>query len=149
MNRFSDSLTRAMLRNLFLMDRDHLRDTYGSETGSGDQHRRKRAQQLVELQPSCRTQTWRAEQLRRRLEARPQHTKRAAESQFESYPRVGNSNSADYYVTRMCKEGAVSSARKPDPAMREGQPDAVLMQLCEPSTRQLLDMCLKRQCSSV
>ena len=24
---------------------------------------------------------------------------------------------------------------KPDPGMREGQPDAVLMQLCEPSTR--------------
>ena len=124
-------------------------DTVGSESGSGDQHRRKRAQQLVELQLSCRTQTWRAEQLRRRLEARPQHIKRAEECQFESYPRVADSNSAEYDVTRMCKEGAKCSARKPDPAMREGQPDAVRMQLCEPSTRQSLNMWLKRQCSSV
>ena len=123
-------------------------DTVGSESGSGDQHRRTRAQQLVELQLSCRTQTWRAEQLRRRLEARAQHIKRAGESQFESCPRVADRNSAEYDVTRMCK-GAVSSARKPDPAMREGQPDAVLMQLCEPSTRQPLDMWLEGQCSSV
>ena len=124
-------------------------DTVESESGSGDQHRRKRAQQLVELQLSCRTQTWRAEQLRRRLEARPQHIKRAEECQFESCPRVGDSNSADYDVTRMCKEGAECRSRKPDPAMRKGQPDAVLMQLCEPSTRQSLDMWLEGQCSSV
>ena len=45
-------------------------------------------------------------------------------------------------MTRMCKEGAKCSA-KPDLAMREGQPDAVLMQLCEPSTRQSLNMLLK------
>ena len=94
-------------------------------------------------------QTWRAEQLRRRLEARAQHIKRAEESQFESYPRVGDSNSADYDVTRMCKEGARCSAHKPDPAVREGQPDAVLTQLREPSTRQSLNMWLKSQCSSV
>ena len=121
----------------------------GARAEAAVQFEAKRAQQLVELQLSCRTQAWRAEQLRRRLEARAQHIKRAEESQFESYPRVGDSNSADYDVTRMCKEGAECSARKPDPAMREGQPDAVLMQLCEPSTRQSLDMWLKRQCSSV
>ena len=50
---------------------------------------------------------------------------------------------------QVCKEGARCSAHKPDPAMPEGQPDAVLMQLCEPSTRQSLNMWLERQCSSV
>ena len=53
--------------------------------------------------------TWRAEQLRRRLEARPQHIIRAEECQFESYPRVADSNSAHYDVARMCKEGAKCS----------------------------------------
>ena len=95
-------------------------DTVGSESGSGDQHRRKRAQQLVELQPSCRTQAWRAEQLRRRLEARPQHIKRAEECQFESCPRVGDSNSAEYDVTRMCKEGAKCSECKTRPCYARG-----------------------------
>ena len=71
--------------------------------------------QLVELQLSCRTQTWRAEQLRRRLEARPQHIRRAEECQFESYPRVGDSNNADFDVTKV--PSAVNA--KPDPAMRE------------------------------
>ena len=78
------------------------------------------AQQLVELQLSCRTQTCRAEQLRRRLEARPQHIKRAEESQFESYPGVADSNSADCDVTRMCKEGAKCSERKTRPCYARG-----------------------------
>ena len=96
-------------------DKETAAVTVGSESGSGDQHRRKRAQQLVELQLSCRTQTWRAGQLRRRLETSPQHIKRAEECQFESYPRVADSNSADYDVTRMCKEGAKCSERKTRP----------------------------------
>ena len=95
-------------------------DTVGSESGSGDQLWRKRAQQLVELQLSCHTQTWRAEQLRRRLDARPQHIKRAEECQFESCPRVGDSNSAEYDVTRMCKEGAKCSERKTRPCCARG-----------------------------
>ena len=51
----------------------------------------------------------------------------------------------DQDVQRRCQV----QCAKPDPAMREGQPDAVLMQLCEPSTRQSLNMWLEGQCSSV
>ena len=76
--------------------------------------------QLVELQLSCRTQTWRAEQLRRRLEARPQHIKRAEECQFESHPRVEDSNSAECDVTRMCKESEKCNDRKTRPSHARG-----------------------------
>ena len=92
---------------------------------------------LVLLQLSCCTQAWRAEELKRRFEACAQHIKRVEESQFESYTRVGDSISADYDVTRMCKEGAKCSARKPDLVIREG-----------PSTRQSLNMWLKTLCGS-
>ena len=110
-------------------------DTVGSKSGSGVQHRRSVHNNWSSS--SCLAAPT------------PGVLKRAEECQFESYPRVGDSSSADYDVTRMCKEGAKCSARKPNPAMREGQPDAVLMQLCEPSTRQSLNMWLESQCSSV
>ena len=66
-----------------------------------------------------------------------------------THQTCGDSNCADYDVTRMCKEGARCSERKTIPCYARGQPDAVLTLLCEPSTRQSLNMLLERQCSSV
>ena len=92
----------------------------------------KHVHQLVEVQLYCCTQAWRAEELRQRLEAmqqeeleaRAQHSKRAEEthsSRTQELETAENRPRCDQEV----QEGTRCSARKPNPAMREGQPDGI------------------------
>ena len=77
----------------------------------------KHAHQLVELQLSCCTQAWRAEELRQRLEARAQHIKRAEEYHSSRTQELDTSAENRPRCDQDVQEGTRCSARKPDPAI--------------------------------
>ena len=85
----------------------------------------KHAHQLVELQLSCCTQAWLEAMQQEELEARAQHTKRAEESHSSRTQELETPAENRPRCDQDVQEGTRCSARKPNPAMREGQPGGI------------------------
>ena len=93
----------------------------------------KHAHRLGKLQLSCCTQAWRAKKLRQQLEAmqqeeleaRAQHSKRAEETHSSRTQELVTAAKNRPRCDQEVQEGTRCSARKPNLAMRKGQPDGI------------------------